>query len=975
MNNATNNVIGTNSNEGNNDDIVEELRWLYELSLSIGQTLDPHLTCRSFLKTLIARCDLTGVGIWWRTEESADSCGDDLLLLDAIPRSQVEQTRLPLSAPHWALRHDGQARVFAVGTAEFASLNPLATPQDASCALYPLGDNGVLLMLSASADIFSARMLGQIRNVATKLATTLEGCMAHARLRQSEAAQRARTDELAESRALLQTIIDTTPFRIFWKDRDSRYLGCNPAFARDAGKIHPAELTGKNDFDMAWRAQAELYQADDRTVIESGLPHLAYEEPQSTPDGKTIWLSSSKVPLRNSNQEIIGLLGVYEDITERKQTESRRKLLEYALNHVEEAAYLVNRHGQFDYVNDGAIRQLGYSREELLTMGVPDLDPDFPMKMWSTHWQEITEKGSVTLETTHRRKDGNFLPIEVSANYIAFEDQDYNLALVRDITKRKEMQQQLEEAKQAAEHLARTKSEFLANMSHEIRTPLSAVLGLARIGARENQGRKSGQTCQGILDAGHHLLDVINEILDYSKIEAGKMHVEARPFQLAKVLATASNFLFETARQKGLAFGAETAADLPVWVVGDALRLQQILINLLSNAFKFTSVGEVRLKVAREDNKVYFKVVDTGIGIATENLSRIFKPFEQADSSNTRRFGGTGLGLAISHNLAQLMGGDIGVESAPGAGSSFTLQLPLPETAAPTDILDDDNAAHEFARRLKGLRLLAAEDVEVNRFVLADLLAEAGASCVFADNGQRAIEYVQANPAAFDLVLMDVQMPLLDGYEATRRIRQIAPELPIIGLTAHALKEAHDKCLAVGMVDHVTKPLHPELLIAAILRWTEGGTTAAAVPLAPTFSMPPIQSSQPVQNGDIDWSGLEQRFKGKRAFIDKLLASILESHREFPSALRTAAARLDLPTVAAIAHRLRGSAGNIMATSLQEIATQTEAAARCEDEPLVAHLAEMMAAQLDMLITELETRLGPTPPPAAENVPTSEETE
>ncbi|MGO9445298.1 MAG: ATP-binding protein, partial [Thiobacillaceae bacterium] len=231
---------------------------------------------------------------------------------------------------------------------------------------------------------------------------------------------------------------------------------------------------------------------------------------------------------------------------------------------------------------------------------------------------------------------------------------------------------ELEGARVEAERLARVKSEFLANMSHEIRTPLNAVLGFAQIGQRDSKEYDSQKGFHRILDAGQLLLGIINDILDFSKIEAGKFSCESRPFQLSPVMAVAASFVAEAAKHKGLGYVVDAASDLPEWVLGDAQRLQQILVNLLSNAVKFTRQGEVRLRVARDGDDIYFKVIDTGIGMSAEQVSRLFNPFQQGDSSTTRKYGGTGLGLAISWKLAQMMGGAITVESAPGMGSAFT---------------------------------------------------------------------------------------------------------------------------------------------------------------------------------------------------------------------------------------------------------------------------------------------------------------
>jgi len=378
---------------------------------------------------------------------------------------------------------------------------------------------------------------------------------------------------------------------------------------------------------------------------------------------------------------------------------------------------------------------------------------------------------------------------------------------------------ELEAARDEAQRLAQVKSSFLANMSHEIRTPLNAVLGFARIGLRDSVGLPTQGQFGRIVKAGDHLLHVINDILDLSRIESGKFVVESRAFSLGTVLADASSLVIEAARSKGLTYRSEIADDVPDWVEGDALRLQQILVNLLSNAVKFTERGHVRLGVTTEGDgrdTVRFVVDDTGIGIDAGQVARLFEPFEQADNSTTRAHGGAGLGLAISRRLAGLMGGSIAVTGTPGSGGSrFALRLPLPPSPPPQ--LPARPAAERG--RLLGVRLLAAEDDEVNRILLEALLRHEGAEVVFAEDGRQAVQRLDEHgAAAFDAILMDVQMPVLDGYEATRLIRAVQPDLPVIGLTAHALPEARRLCFEAGMVEHVAKPIDMAELVAAIRR-------------------------------------------------------------------------------------------------------------------------------------------------------------
>ena len=379
----------------------------------------------------------------------------------------------------------------------------------------------------------------------------------------------------------------------------------------------------------------------------------------------------------------------------------------------------------------------------------------------------------------------------------------------------------LEAARADAIRLAMAKSEFLAKMSHEIRTPLHGVLGMTHIGLRATEdGSKAHDALVKIQHSGKLLLGIINDILDFSKMEAGMLKIEDMPVDLHVVLDETVEMMQERATSKGLEFQLVRADSLPAECRSDGLRLRQILLNLVSNAVKFTSAGTVTLEADLDGDHLRFRIRDTGIGISQEQMGNIFNPFEQGDNSTTRRFGGSGLGLAITDHLVRLMGGTISVDSTPGVGSCFTVRLPY--TAVDSASLAPPEPVEEHAatpKILAGLRILVAEDVDINRLIMSEILAEVGAEASFAEDGQQAVNAVRENGAqAYDAVLMDIQMPVMNGIDATRAIHRIAPELPIIGQTAHALAEERAACLAAGMVDHISKPIDPELLFAMILK-------------------------------------------------------------------------------------------------------------------------------------------------------------
>jgi signal transduction histidine kinase/HPt (histidine-containing phosphotransfer) domain-containing protein len=506
--------------------------------------------------------------------------------------------------------------------------------------------------------------------------------------------------------------------------------------------------------------------------------------------------------------------------------------------------------------------------------------------------------------------------------------------------------QDLMDALQRAEGAARSKTDFLARMSHELRTPLNAVIGLSQVGLREEAAGRAAQSLYPrILSAGQHLLRVVNDVLDFSRIEAGKCTVESQPFDLASTVAQAAQLLEPQALAEGIALHVDWSPGPRPQVMGDAQRIQQVLVNLLSNAVKFTEKGQVRLRVSSVDARHVFEVTDTGIGLTPEQIARLFQPFEQADSSSTRRHGGTGLGLVISRHLAREMGGDITVRSTPGQGSSFTFTVTLPE--APTRDTEP-GALIGGTGRLDGLRVLAAEDMEVNRFLLARILEQEDARVQFAEDGAAAVRAVQAQAggaaasAPFDIVLMDLQMPEMDGFEATRRIRQIRPDLHVIGLTAHALPEERARCHAAGMVGHVAKPVDVEELVGAIQRACSPralGFRVSPPPAAPVARVPspapspapapvPPSTSTSMQRPVIDWAAVAAGLGASDAFLDQLAQGLLKNLGPKPATLRGAVQQRDLPLIMREAHSVKGVAGNVKADAAFTLARALEIAAR-----------------------------------------------
>jgi signal transduction histidine kinase/CheY-like chemotaxis protein/HPt (histidine-containing phosphotransfer) domain-containing protein len=518
-------------------------------------------------------------------------------------------------------------------------------------------------------------------------------------------------------------------------------------------------------------------------------------------------------------------------------------------------------------------------------------------------------------------------------------------------------------AMEQAREASGAKSRFLANMSHEIRTPLNAVIGLTGLLRRSVLDDGQRDRLRKIEDASQHLLLIINDILDLSKIEAGRLQLEEIDFSLDDLLGQVRSLVAESAARKGLVLRVERG-DVPTWLRGDETRLRQGLLNFAANAVKFTERGSIMLRARQladdgEALRVRFEVEDSGIGIAPDRVDRLFKAFEQADASTTRKYGGTGLGLAITRRLAQLMGGDAGLSSEPGKGSTFwfTARLrhgepPASEPKAPAMLPEPA----ELARCCAGARILLAEDNQINCEVVLETLKAAGLEADVAVNGREAVE--KAQTGRYHLVLMDMQMPVLDGIEATRQIRELpnGRHLPIIAMTANAFADDRERCLAAGMNAFLAKPFDPDRLYELLRQWlpqTNPGRQVAAPVAAPVAGEDLARQLAAIDGLDLP-SGLTT-CRNKPEFLARLLVTFVQHHGNDPAALRLLACRGERSELERLAHALKSAAGNVGARQVSGLANDLLAAAR---RPEVADadlegLTQPLADALERFVTSV----------------------
>ena len=640
-----------------------------------------------------------------------------------------------------------------------------------------------------------------------------------------------KTNSGAKDRLFLRSIIDNLPDAIYVKDKNSRKVIANLTDVRNIGLGSEEELLNKTDFDFYPKEVAEGFLADDKSVLQTGKALMNREEFFVDKEGKKHWLLTSKIPLRDHDNNIIGIIGIGKDITDRKLAEEsleyERNFLKTLINSLPDAIYAKDTAGRKTIANLADLWNMGFTSEEEV-LGKTDYD-FFPKEIAEKFYvndRSIIETGNAVLnkEEFFFDKEGNKHWLQTSKVPLR-DSNDEVVGLIgisRDITAQKIAEEELkktyeklEKTNEDLKRANRVKAEFLANMSHEIRTPLNAVIGLTELLLRTPLNDEQKDYVQTILNSGDILLSLINDILDFSKIEAQKIDLENQPFDLMVCIEEALDLVAGKAEDKGIELAYSLQKGLPTRFMGDVTRLRQILVNLLSNSIKFTEKGEVVISVSGQlldsySYKLNFSVRDTGIGIKPEVCETLFQAFTQADASTTRKFGGTGLGLTISKRLSELMGGTMWVESEGiGKGSTFYFTT--------ISELCDEEEKEKDVSDIYGKKVLVVDDNKTNREILTQQLQLVKMSAHTVASGHEALALLSKGEE-YDLMILDYHMPGMDGVTLAGRISEtLQDKTPrLILLSSYSYRERKSDLSVFSAV--LTKPLKLSHLLDVLHR-------------------------------------------------------------------------------------------------------------------------------------------------------------
>lgn len=817
--------------------------------------------------------------------------------------------------------------------------------------------------------------------------------------------------KLQEQFKQYKTIVQSSNDAIISKSLDGIVTSWNPAAENIFG--YSAEEMIGNKLDILLPAD----RADEENLIlnkiKRGEVVEHYETERMRKDGSKLFVSVTVSPIYDNNGNIVGASKVARDISERKlhetELESYRQHLEelvdtrtaelekavekvrlseqryeYAANATNDGLWDWNIKSGEVYYNPGYFTMLGYQPEDFPEHTIADvwlklLHPDERGEIAASTQYALMHEGGYDIEFRMLCKDSSYKWILSRGKVVAWDADGSPLRAVgthTDLTIRKQMEMALLEAKVKAEAANQAKSAFLANMSHEIRTPMNAILGFTHLLERDIRNPSQRDMLQKIKTSSKHLLGLINDILDLSKIEAAHLTLESLPFNAGATIAHVRSMMTERLESKDLKLVEEIDPRLlHMPLIGDPLRIGQMLLNYIGNAIKFTDHGQIALRANIKEESaervlLRFEVQDTGIGISEEHQRKLFREFEQAESSTTRKYGGTGLGLAINQRLAKLMGGDVGVTSKLGKGSTFWFTIWLKRGISEIDT-PKTAAVNQLPR--KGANILLVEDNEINQEVAKALLEDAGLKVNIANHGAEALQMVQQQN--YDLILMDMQMPVMDGLEATQKIRQLkaGENIPIIAMTANAFIEDRQRCLEAGMNDFVAKPVDPKLLYSKLAEWIPEPVNVAVTKSTATKSATKYSENAQLTDehnlladeaaanhltvlSHIDQNAGLKYFNGNITSYQHMLMKFGETYGDYAEKIQENLSSSDYQTAERLAHTLKSIAATLGMEGLRLAALHLEQQIHSQDAD--AHLAtqlNVLKNTLNAVMLEINT--------------------
>jgi len=641
--------------------------------------------------------------------------------------------------------------------------------------------------------------------------------------------------DVKASEARLRMILDAMPLVTNFRDADFNIRDCNETSARLFGLKDKDEYLQRyhelspelQPCGMSSKEKAEMLVTE---TFVSG--YSRFEWMHQTIDGEPVpcEVTLTKVDWDNLPHLLAFVRDLRDVYKYREAQEAERQRLQLFIDYMPLGCSLRNKHFEILDCNETVLKIFGIKTKEDYVSQWNNLIPDFQPDGWRSRdmlnqaINTAIETGKSRIEWVLQKLDGTSVPIETIIACIKWQSEDCMVVFMRDLTEsynyrreKEEMLDKLEELLQEARAASQAKSIFLSNMSHEIRTPINAISGMIKIGKSASDIDSKNSAFERIETASTYLLGIIADVLEMSKIDAGKLELNNHPFEFKKMVEGVSDMLHFEINKKKLELMITLDDSIPQNIIGDEVRLAQVISNLLSNAIKFSPPsGRIDLNASLVNNKIHVEIIDTGIGISEEQQARLFNAFEQAESTTTRKFGGTGLGLAISKRIIEAMGGEILIESELGKGAKFMFNIPF-ETADINAKNSVSTVEDEYEGCFEGCCLLIVDDVDINREILITLLEPTGIEIEYAQNGAEAVGMFHEHPSRYDAIFMDIQMPIMDGFTATRRIREFnfdwAKQIPIIAITANVFQEDIEQCMLAGMNDHLGKPINIELAI------------------------------------------------------------------------------------------------------------------------------------------------------------------